>query len=106
MQQCVVTSFDKRYWQEWGAAWVASLKELAKYKGNVVVINMGDLPGPAVGRLKQLKFTVIPVVSRFDNPPLDRFVTLGLYGRENPGHYAYWEADAYFQADLEGVFDA
>ena len=105
MQRCIVTSFDKQYWQDWGASWVASLKELAKYKGKVIIINLGDLPFGALGRLKELGFNVIPAVRRFDRPPLDRFVTLGLYARDNPGYYAYWEADAYFQADVDGVFE-
>jgi len=101
--ECVVTSFDNKYWTDWGTSWVASLKELAKYKGKVLVINMGDLPFGAQVRLKELGFEIIPAIRRYQ-PPLDRFLTLAHYCRDNPGYYAYWEADAYFQAPLDAAF--
>ena len=103
MEPCVVTSFDQKYWTDWGTSWVASLKELARYEGKVLVINLGDLPFGAQTRLETLGFTVIPAIRRY-KPPLDRFLTLAHYCRVNPGYYAYWEADAYFQAPLDGVF--
>ncbi len=66
---------------------------------------MGDLSPIAQNRLKSLNFIIIPVICRFNNPSLDRFVTLASYCRENPGHYAYWEADVYFQTNVDRVFE-
>jgi len=105
MDKYIVTSFDDKYWNDWGTSWVASLLELAKFKHKVLIINMGDLSYGAQTRLKSLNFTIIPSVHKFKNPPLDRFATLSNYCRNNPGHYAYWEADVYFQTDVDEVFE-
>ena len=38
MKRYVVTGFDEHYWNAWGMHWLASLQNVAHYKGDIIVV--------------------------------------------------------------------
>jgi hypothetical protein len=104
MADAVVTSFDKEYWNEYGASFLGSLIELAKWNQHTVVIDFG-LPYKVKWRLKQCGVTMTHGIEKY-GPEIDRFITFGRYARleQDYERYAYWEADVYFQAPIDGAW--
>lgn len=94
MDQYVVTSFDQDNWAHGLVPWCASLREIARYDGKTLVID-GGLPPAVAARLTSIGFGVVPGRG---------FAALAAFAEENPGVYAFWEADTYFQDDITEVF--
>lgn len=103
MQKYAVTGFDENHWNRWGTSWLISLKELARFDGEIIVVGFGlsasirekiistgamYLPGDFTGNIREDTLRKITELS------------IG-----KPGVYAYWDADVYFQINVDEVFD-
>jgi hypothetical protein len=95
--------FDDPLWTYWGLSWVASLYDIARFQGDVLIID-GGMRDKAVGFLKRLGATVVPLVKR-DTPELDVIHTLAAYSKNNRGVYAFWDCVSYFQDNIDHLFD-
>lgn len=95
MEQYVVTVVDEKEWQPWGLSWIASLRDLARYKGKVLVVT-DDAPPHFLDRLRQTGVNVL--VSK------GGVRTLAEFAGKNPGLYAFWDSHVYFQEDITAVF--
>jgi hypothetical protein len=115
MRKYVVTGFDERYWQTWGASWLISLKEMAHHDPDNVVVVGFELSQPTKTKLLESGVTLLagkPKWKRPSNAPSLRpeifrcisDLAMGHFSSE-PGIYAYWDADVFFQEDISEVFD-
>lgn len=92
----VVTGFDNDYWNQWGSSFIASLKELAKYKGEIVVVSFG------LSKFIQDKLINYGIQVIQGN---DTFQSISEFASQNAGIYAVWDADVYFQDNIDEIFE-
>lgn len=98
----VVTGFDEHYWNRWGISWIASLKELAKYQGTILVVDFG-LPKPIKNELKELGAFLLP--GKGSSHRVGILNAIGEFAAKYPGVFAIWDADVYFQSNIDEIFD-
>jgi hypothetical protein len=103
MKQTVATTFDAAYWSAWGLSWLASLRELAGFTGEVVVFDAG-LEGGVAHKLGELGVRVLPLTRRYGVAEMDRHVSLAGLAASEPGVYVGFDADLYFQGGLDELF--
>jgi hypothetical protein len=103
MQRYVVTGMDESYWSRWGLSWIVSLKEMAHYTGNILVVDLGLSPATKA-KLVQLGATTTPPQAGTD-PRLLVYKYVAELASGEPGIYACWDADVYFQKNIDEIFD-
>lgn len=100
---CVFTGFNESYWANWGSSWIYSLREVAKYKGQIVVIDCG-LSDSTRNKINEKEALIIK-----NNEPgeirLRVFNEISRYSKKNKGNFVYWDADAFFEQKIDQVFD-
>lgn len=94
----VITGCTEKYFQEWGISWYLSLKQ---FHDDIIIVDLGL---SAATKLK-LKDAILITAKNTRNFRRDIFLALSPFVKDNPGKYAYWDADAYFQAPIEELFE-
>lgn len=105
MEKYVVTGLNAAYWELCAPSWLGSLKSVASYQGNVIVIDMGDLTETHKSRLQNFGVEVVKVAEGYPHYQLNQFQTIKEISRQRPGFYAYWAPDCYFQEAIDDVFN-
>lgn len=93
----VLTAFNQEAWNRSGISWLASLHELAKYDGDVCIVNDG-LNHRTVHFLESNDVRLIDARHKFKDPDLDHFCTAMTAVTDVS---AYWHNTSYFQSDLD-----
>jgi hypothetical protein len=102
MNNIVLTGFDENYWQQWGLSWIISLKEFAKFNGSIIVVGF-NLSTTTVSKLAEFGVTLLTGEGKDI-----RVGTLNAIQKiqfENPCVVAFWDADVYFQEEIDEIFD-
>jgi len=99
----IITGLDQKYWNPWGASWVASLKELADTKATIVVIDHG-LTKNTKDRLAEYGVVVYKSTSNgeYKNATISTIIDLS---EQMEGNFVYYDADVWFQRSVDDVFD-
>lgn len=100
---CVFTGFNEHYWAHWGSSWIYSLREVAKYKGQIIVVDCG-LSDSTRNKINEKEALVV----KNDEPGEIRlrvFNEISRYSKKNKGNFVYWDADAFFEQKIDQVFD-
>jgi len=100
----IITGFDESYWPRWGSSWILSLREKAKYEGNVFVVDCG------LSDFTKNKLISKNVFFLNSNPELPDVRTktidaIANYAKDYSGNYVYWDADVYFQESIDEIFE-
>lgn len=98
MSNCIVTGFDDTYWQKFGYSWVLSLREIAQYKGNIVVFG------------KDLSLSAKKFLEKFDiqfakSESSNRINILRKISSLNYDNCVFWDGDVWFQDQIDEIFD-
>lgn len=105
MEKYVVTGLNAAYWDVCAPCWLGSLKTLAAHQGDVLVLDMGDLTEVHKARLAKLGAKVVGANGGYLHHQLNQFQAIADLARDQPGYYAYWAPDCYFQGPVDEVFD-
>ena len=103
MEKHVATSCDSTGFKML-VPFLASLRGVAKWAGNVLIIDLG-MNRKQVDSLTGLGMSVIPAKKDLEAIVCQRFDTLADYASSHPGIYAHWDADVWFTGSIEAVFD-
>lgn len=103
MDRYVVTGFDDGYWMNWGASWIISLKELAKFDENILVVDLG-ISQPVKKKLAELGAYVLHGNGNGKGRQ-GIFQSISEFAVKYPGIFAVWDADVYFQSPIDSIFD-
>lgn len=98
----VVTALDQRYWSPWGISWIASLRELAQTKANLIVLDCG-LRSEVIFKLKEERIRVIsiPVTHSIRDSGVNIMAQLAV---EQGGNWAFFDADCWFQRSIDDLW--
>ena len=103
MNNIVITGFDYNYFNIFGISWLASLRELGKYSGPVLVITFDNFSKNIVEKLSKEN-----VFLTFCDKNKSRINTLKYFIDnilpEKNANYVYWDIDGYFEDCIEEVF--
>lgn len=100
MQTYVATGFDDNLFR-YGISWIASLKELAKYDGKIIVVGF-DLSNKNKDKVLSTGVRLI------EEPPSDNIKRITYdhiikIASEEDAVFAYWDAVVYFQKNITHV---
>jgi len=98
----VVTGFDESYWKNWGSSWVYSLREIAGYREEVIVIDCG-LSSNTINKLKEKEVRVVENKEN-ENIKLRTLKTVSTLAKESKGIFIYWDADVFFESKIDDIF--
>lgn len=101
----IAVHFDESSWNFWGIPWTASLNFLAKFPGQVVVVDFGISSKTHEFFKKLDNYIVIPAVKKYGHQDLDFVHTISDYAAKNKGVWATWDYTCYFQDRVDEVFD-
>lgn len=101
MDRYVVTGFDDNYWPSWGSSWILSLKEFAKFKENILVVDLGL---SSLTKHKLSKFGVYVLPAKGEGQ-LGIFKTIIDFASNYSGIFAIWDVDVYFQKPIDDIFE-
>ena len=103
MKRYVVTGFDEHYWNAWGMHWLASLQNVAHYKGDIIVVghNLSEITQE---KLKKANVLVIPSSANNDFRK-NTLLKISQFSQQEDAIFAYWDADSYFQENIDSIFD-
>lgn len=102
MKNYVFTGFDEKYWSNWGSSWVYSLREVANYEGDVIVVDCG-LSDATRNKLVEKEVAIIKSDQEGDVKKRT-FVEIANYSKKNKGNFVYWDADVFFESRIEEIF--
>jgi hypothetical protein len=105
MTNYVFTGLNEKYWAHFGSSWIYSLREVAQYKGEVVVIDFGLLDS-SKNKLKEKEVKIIE--SKEEEKEDIRRKTLqeiASFSKKNKGNFVYWDADVFFEGNIDQVFN-
>jgi len=102
MDHYVVTGFDESYWNHWGESWIISLNELAKFDGNILVVDFG-LTNSTKNKLVEMGAYIL--AGKPGNMRAETLRVIGDFSTRYPGIYAIWDADVYFQKPIDEIFE-
>jgi len=103
MSNYIFTGLDDRYWDRFGASWIYTLREVAKYQGKIVIFDYG-LSGLAKKKIAEKEAVVIQSEKKEDI----RFETIKQickYAKTNKGKFVYWDADIFFEENVDELFE-
>jgi hypothetical protein len=103
MKNYVVTGFDEEYWHLWGASWLVSLRELAKFDPEHIVIVGFNLSASTKAKIQETGAMLFPGLSSGDIRS-DTMRAITDFAKKEAAIFAYWDADVYFQEDISEVF--
>lgn len=104
MKKYIATGFDNTYWTYWGASWLTSLKDLAKYEGEIIIIDY-NLSSSAKAKIKDMGVNLIPSTSNKDSYRYNTIRIISELAKKENAIFAYWDADVYFQDKIDEIFD-
>jgi lipopolysaccharide biosynthesis glycosyltransferase len=104
MNKYIFTCFDSDFFNNFGIQWLSSLKEIGKYKNNILIIDFG-LSEKEVNILSDMGVIIIPAVNKYNALVVDRFVSLKNFMRDNDGIYCHMDGDMWAQDDINELFN-
>lgn len=105
LKKYLVTAFDESYLAKFGVAWYASLRDVAKFDGVVMMVAFDMLGGGVpIEALKSSGAVVVGVKSQPDKrlQVLDMISELQAHGE---GTYAYFDIDGYFNSSIDELYE-
>lgn len=103
MTNYVFTGFNEKYWADFGSSWIYSLREVAQYKGEIIVIDFGLLDS-SKNKLKEKDVKII--VNKGEGDLRTRTIQeLARFSKSNKGKFIYWDADVFFEGNIDEVFE-
>lgn len=103
MKNYVVTGFNEEYWNLWGASWLISLLEFAKYDPNLIVVVGFNLSANTKSKIIDTGVMLLPGVYSGDIR-CDTMRAITDFAKKEVAIFAYWDADVYFQEDISEIF--
>lgn len=100
MQTYVVTGFNNNFFR-YGISWIASLKELAKYNGNILVVGF-NLSSLNKDRILATGAQLIEETALVDFKKITFHHLSEIANKEN-AVFAYWDPFVYFQKDISEI---
>ena len=105
LKKYLISSFDESYLAKFGVAWYASLRDIAKFDGVVMLIAF-DMSGGGVAleALRSSGAAVVGVKSESDK----RLQVLDLISEmqaHSEGTYAYFDIDGYFESSIDELYE-
>lgn len=102
----VVTASDSQGFEKMMVSFLASLKERARWKGNIIVIDLG-LSSKQKHILEKLGIEVIKSIKLTDssNFMCDRYEAISEFAKNRKGIYAHWDADIWFNHPIDEIFE-
>lgn len=103
MNNYIVTAMNEKFWPEFGATWIYTLRKYALYNGEIIVVNHG-LGADSVRILKNMDVNLIN--SRNNNVEdirMNTFLEISNISKKNKGNYFYWDSDVYFKKPIEEI---
>lgn len=104
MDNYVITGFNEKYWHLWGESWLISLSKIAKHNIENIIIIGFDLPE----RIKEkIIATGVVLINRKTSGLIqsETLKAIAGFSKKESGIFAYWDADVYFQDNINDVFN-
>lgn len=105
MKKYLISSFDESYFAKYGVAWYASLRDIAKFDGTVMLVAFDmEGGGVALNALRADGAAVVGVKSERDK----RLQVLDLISEmqaHSEGTYAYFDIDGYFMSSIDELYE-
>ena len=102
MSNCVFTGLDEEYWRKWGSSWVYTLREVAGYKGNAIIIDCG-LSSSSISKIEEKNISLIKSETS-GGAKIKSLMAIADYSKKNKGNFVYWDADVFFESAIDEVF--
>lgn len=104
MENYVITGFDEKYWHLWGESWLISLSKIAKHNIENTIIIGFNLPCRIKAKIEK---TGVVLINRKTSGEIqsETLRTIASFSKKESGIFAYWDADVYFQDNINDVFD-
>jgi len=102
VKRTIVTCADSNIYNTLLVSFIGSLKENAKFTGEIAIIDYGLHP-LEVARLKELGINVVPALDTSRPIISDRFTSLSALFKE--GLIAEWDCDVFFCDSVDDVFE-
>lgn len=103
MDHYVIAGVDESRWRYWGESWIISLKELAKYDENILIIDLG-LSSTIKNKIAEFGGYVLPG-KKDGNQQANILRAVTDFSVKYPGIFAIWDIDVYFQNPIEEIFN-
>lgn len=103
MEHWIVTAGDTKFYDNLLTSFVASLRENAKWKGNIGIMNYGLTPHQT-WTLEKNGITVIPPAYKYKALIDDRFTTIAQHFKGREAQIATWDCDMWFCREVESIF--
>ena len=99
----IITGLNEKYWNPWGISWISSLKELSQTSCKIIVMDFG-LNNITEKKLNEMGVSVQKEnnSSNIRNATLSSIINLS---KTLDGNIAYFDADCWFQENIDHVFD-
>lgn len=104
MNNYAITGFDDNYWNLWGASWIISLRELAGFNPENTVVVDFDLSTNTKSKILDTGVILIPGTIHSRDLRCDTMRAIVDLAKKEDAIFAYWDADAYFQEDIDEIF--
>lgn len=101
---CVVTACDSRAYESMLVPFLASLKEVAGWRGKISVVDLG-LTDDQRERLDDIGVFLMPKVNRSQAIVCERFFAIASAMNDNDV-YAVFDADIWFNESIDDIFEA
>lgn len=102
MSNYVFTGLDENYWTHWGSSWIYSLREVAKYGQEIVVVDCG-LSDSSRKKIVEKNATIIKNEENGEIR-LRTIKEISKYAKSNKGNFVYWDADVFFEECIDDIF--
>lgn len=100
----LVTCFDEKYFNLFGASWFASLFDVSKFEGKVIAIAFDFKKQENLDVLQKHGINVIHTTDHNDKRTF-AYIKIAELQKNNQGKYAYFDFDGYFRKDINCLFD-
>jgi hypothetical protein len=103
MSNHVFTGLNEKYWDHFGSSWIYTLREVAKYQGEIIVVDCG-LHGLSKKKILE-KGAKIITGSEANDIRIETIKQVSKYAKENKGKFVYWDADVFFEENIDKIFE-
>ncbi len=104
LNKFLVSGFDENYFQRFGVSWFASLKEISKFDGIVVLLAFNVKNTKILEILKNNNVIVIHK-ENIQDKRLAIFDTISELQIHSQGKYAYFDIDGYFSDEINSLYE-
>jgi hypothetical protein len=101
----IFTALNEKYYKLYAIPWIFSLRQIANFQGQVIIIDFG-LSESSKNELS--KFNVVFIGGDQQIKKHFRFHALkiiAMFAEYNQGKIAWWDIDAYFQDNIDSLFE-